>query len=313
MASLNPTEMLKQYTSSPTYDKTTTTPISQQEKYNRGQKLDNEFQNQIISYLSNPDIDPNRANAVTQLAKLYHSQVEQLKPDTYSYSQYDPTKPRVKTNDRTGEETTVSPGIPKNDLTKLDEHLNEQGHRIVKYQNKDTGEITIQDEGVDWKYVGDNRRADQTDRRLNQNDVRMNKSDSQTKQVSNQLKLQDYKGQLNDLNSLQPTKKSDGSLESAPYEVTNRNNGAIMFLTEAQWNNQKKTMQDKINVLNKNLSEDQGGDVGSQDNNTNTRQTPGVPSKAQEHVIYLQGKGFSADEALKIVKGKHPEFFSGSK
>ena len=215
---------------------------------------------------NHPDITPeDRQTAIQALGLIREQNTAQL-PQTI---ERDPRKEYIQQSfDDSGKPTENIIQKGKEKLTKFDEHINDKGHRIVQYQD-DAGNLTEKDLGVDYKSVQDSIKNKNDNRRLDQNDTRIAKSESGTKQIANQLKLQEYKGQLNDLNTLQPeidpvTKKPS----KTPY-VVNTPTG-VMFLTEGEFNNRKKTLQNKINVLGKNLSADEGDNTDIKPETKNT-------------------------------------------
>ncbi len=80
LAALNPNVMAREYTDNPTYDKTTVTPISQEEKYNRAKNVLGDFQSSVAPTVLNPEADPSQLSRMNVLGQLIGGQVENLKP-----------------------------------------------------------------------------------------------------------------------------------------------------------------------------------------------------------------------------------------
>lgn len=162
LAGLDPNVMAKEFTGPKTYQKEVDIPLPQQEKYNRAQDEVNNFLVQSITNPNSQKIDPGVIRALTGILS---GQAERLKPETYNYSDEDPTKRVVRVSNKTGKREVVSEGTPKKNTKVIDERLDERGHKIVEFEDEQ-GKRFVEDKGLDYKFIADQRRQDAADRRF---------------------------------------------------------------------------------------------------------------------------------------------------
>lgn len=155
----------KQYTEPKSYERTVQLPLDKTEKYNRSQEEINNFQKSIIPMLLNPNSDPNNYNKANVLTSLLSKAGDKYKPDSYDYTDEDPTKRTVRINKRTGEREVLEEGSQKSNVKVLDERLDENGHKIVEYMDEN-GKRFTEDKGLDYKFILDQKRQENSDKRL---------------------------------------------------------------------------------------------------------------------------------------------------
>jgi hypothetical protein len=128
---------------------------------NQGMEIADKFKAQaILGSMKNPNINPNDALALAEMLSGYAQQHYQPIPP--QYQEFDPTKGEREYDPATNTWKITRTGQPKQDVRKLDENIDSNGHRQVRYTDQ-TGKIWTQDEGIDAKWLQDqNKNANDT-------------------------------------------------------------------------------------------------------------------------------------------------------
>lgn len=285
LSTIDPNEMARQYTGTPTYQKKTEIPIPQQERYNRAQDEVNSFMLKAITNPENKNVDPNVLKIFTDVLS---QRAERLKPETYSYADEDPTKRMVRISNKTGQREIINEGIPKRNVKVIDESLNEQGHKIVEYEDE-FGKRFTEDKGIDYKFVADQKRQEAADKRL----AAAISSKEKGVDISDESgKVEGLKSQLSDLDNYfqkDNTGKYVNSLKDGNWYF----NGNVYTPEQINVviNNEKQKIKSQLKAATKTLSQ-----------KSVKQKATDLSPDAMDAYNYLINKGKTQIEALDILK-----------
>jgi hypothetical protein len=167
------------------------TDLQTPENYDRARELANNWTaEQLIAALRTPGANPNAVNALGNTLQNNALKYEPVPPVFHAIPQGGSL---VEFNPKTGQMEQVIQGNSKVNLRRLDEHIDQNGHRQVKYT--DGTKTWVEDEGPDYKYLDEQHRLNNEDKRMNLEDKRFNSLMAKSAGNSNEP----YKGFSKDL------------------------------------------------------------------------------------------------------------------
>lgn len=249
LSALDANVMAKKETETPTYEKTTQTPVPQGEKYKRAQKIIDDFNNSYVQQALNPEADQNQLSKMSVLGRLLGEQAERMRPKTPKIASYNPENDIIDEN--TGE--IIRKGTAKAKPFDIE----------GSYENKETGTYWTYDKQlgipIDTKIPYDQSKGKTT---VNVGDKSPDYSSDYGTVVTG----------INEIQKLKKTnllKKKNGKLEfSEPGAEKSK-----VFKNEKEFNDYKETKKKEYNTAavqmlkkydiktNRGLLKDNGGAV----------------------------------------------------